>query len=84
MIRTQIQIDESVWEALRHRAFKERESLSVVVRKILRASVEGEKARGASGRSLRKFSFVASGKSSDSKVRVSRDHDSEVADSFSL
>jgi len=35
MVRTQIQLDEETYEALRRRAFTERKSLSAVVRALL-------------------------------------------------
>lgn len=83
-MRTQIQIDKATWEALRHRAFREKESLSAVVRKILRDNVNGKKKHRERTCSIKHFAFVASGRSGGKSVKVSENHDDELANSFAL
>lgn len=71
--RTQIQLDESTYQALRRRAFEEGCSLSALVREIL-----GD-ALGTTGKrpsTLGAFSFVASGTSRQGDLApVSERHD---------
>ena len=61
MKRTQIQLDEHTFEALRRRAFQGRQSLAGMVREILRAHVAPQAERMR--RDASPFSFVASGRS---------------------
>ena len=78
MVRTQLQIDEDVYEALRVKAHRERKSMSAVVRDILRdqLGVAGARVRARRG----KLSFVSSGASGlrDTSVR----HDEALAEDF--
>ena len=68
MIRTQIQLDDQTYEALRQKAFAERKSLSAVVRELLSRAL-GSQTRKA----RRKFTFV--GMVRGRKKDVSARHD---------
>lgn len=82
MIRTQIQLDEEMWEALRNKAFRKKQSLSSVIREILRTYNRREFLRQP--RSFRNFSFVGSGMSSKKTVSTSEKHDKELAKTLNL
>ena len=69
MIRTQVQLDEDLYEALRRKAFTERKSIAATVRAIL-ARALGRPSHG--GRKRRdRFTFVGAvrGKAKDVSVR---------------
>jgi plasmid stability protein len=71
LIRTQIQIDEPTYEALRDRAFKEHRSMSSLVRDLLAQSL-GRAKKSPSKRPLRfRFIGMVRGKAKD----VSERHD---------
>jgi len=81
MKRTQIQLDEPTYEALRRRAFEERRSLSSLVRKLL------ADAMGAGGsrrrRSIKEFASVGAGHSRQGRLSpVSERHDEALADAL--
>ena len=70
MVRTQIQLDERTYEALRRKAFVERKSLSAVVREIV---ARGLGLQGAGRKRGHRFGFIGMvrGKAPD----VSERHD---------
>ena len=71
MIRTQIQIDEPTYDALRDRAFKEHRSISSLVRDLLARSL-GRATESPSKRPIRfRFIGMARGKAK----AVSKHHD---------
>lgn len=75
MVRTQLQIDESTYEALREAAHRQRKSMSAIVRDILQEHLQREKKP-----EMRTFSFVGSGSSGESDV--SARHDEYLAEDF--
>ena len=81
MKRTQIQLDEPTYEALRRRAFEEKRSLSAIIRKLLAAAMEGERPRRR--RSLKEFASVGAGHSRQGRLSpVSERHDEALADAL--
>lgn len=76
MVRTQLQIDEATYDALRRKAHQERKSMSALVREILHEQLETSP--GAKKLLSRDFSFISSGTSgrSDTSVR----HDEALAE----
>ena len=68
MRRTQIQLDEEIYEALRRLAFMRRRSLSAIVRELLREAL------GLSSRNLGDFTFIGAF-SSGKKEAISERHD---------
>ena len=80
MVRTQIQLDQETWEALRYEAFKAKRSLSAIIRDTLKNRTA--KVKNTRVVSIKKFSFVGSGKSSNKKVNVSEDHDQALVKTF--
>ncbi|OHA65659.1 MAG: hypothetical protein A3D64_01695 [Candidatus Wildermuthbacteria bacterium RIFCSPHIGHO2_02_FULL_49_9] len=81
MKRTQIQLEELVWEALRARSFQERRSIAEIIREMVRSQMEKRKARKPY--SIRDFSFIGAGASRGKGAgAVSERHDEEFADSI--
>lgn len=78
MTRTQLQIDDDTYEALRLRAYKERKSMSAVVRELLREGLAlGKRSGGQQGV---RFTFVSSGASGRKDISVR--HDDALAEDF--
>jgi plasmid stability protein len=78
MKRTQIQLDEETYEALRLRAFQEKQSFASIVRSSLREQILAAPRKVK--RPLRTFSFIASGRSQGKgSGKISENHDSELA-----
>jgi hypothetical protein len=77
MVRTQLQIDEKTYEAIRLRAHLERKSISAVVREILSEAL-GRENRGPRGTTS--FSFIGSGASGPNDI--SERHDEALAEDF--
>lgn len=78
MTRTQLQLDDDTYEALRQRAYQERKSLSAVARELLREGLgfsggTREQSRGV-------FTFVGSGASGRGDISVR--HDEALAEDF--
>jgi hypothetical protein len=74
MKRTQIQLEQNVYELLHRRAFQEKRSIAGVIREIIRKEII------SSGRSrfssIKDFKFIASGKSRQGTLKpVSERHD---------
>jgi hypothetical protein len=71
MIRTQVQLDEETYEALRRRAFTEKKSLSAVVRALL------AQALGVTPRKKRRrrynFDFIGKFRGEETDVSVRHD-----------
>ena len=78
MVRTQLQIDDDVYEALRVKAHRERKSMSAVARDILREQL-GVAPAGV-GAKRGRFSFVSSGASGLRDISVR--HDEDLAEDF--
>ena len=78
MVRTQLQLDDDVYEALRVKAHRERKSMSAVARELLREGLSGPKSHPPRGQ--RKFAFVASGTSGRADISVR--HDDALAEDF--
>jgi predicted CopG family antitoxin len=74
MKRTQIQLDEEVYEVLRRRAFREKKSIAGVIREIIRKEIiSSDRSRFSS---IKDFKFIASGQSKQGTLKpVSERHD---------
>lgn len=81
MRRTQIQLDDDLYEALRRRAFEERRSLAAVVRDLL-AQAMGRTPVGA--RRVEDFEIVGVGQSRQSRGArpVSEAHDAALVEAW--
>jgi plasmid stability protein len=78
VVRTQLQIDDDTYEALRLRAHLEHKSMSAVVREVLR---EGLGPKVSNVRERRpKYSFISSGASG--RTDISERHDEVLAEDF--
>lgn len=81
MRRAQIQLDEEVYELLRRRAFKEKESVAGVIREIIGQEIAVS--RGARIPTIRSFKFIGVGRSKQSSGKaVSERHDQALAEVF--
>lgn len=81
MKRTQIQLDEPTYEALRRRAFEEKRSLSSVIRKLLADAMEGGRPRRR--RSLKEFASIGAGRSRQGRLSpISERHDEALAEAL--
>lgn len=77
--RTQIQLDEATYAALRLRAYQQQRSLSAVIRDALAESV-GARPRKRGRRSIKDFPFVGAGTSQQgADAPVSERHDEALA-----
>jgi plasmid stability protein len=81
MKRTQIQLDEEVYELLRRRAFQEKRSIAGVIREIIRKGIiPSDRSRSSS---IKDFKFIASGKSRQGTLKpVSERHDKALKEVF--
>ena len=81
MKRAQIQIDEEVYELLRNRAFKEKKSISGVIREIVKKDIfQLDRHRS---NSMKDFAFIGAGRSKqDSLKPVSERHDEALEEVF--
>ena len=74
MKRTQIQLEQSVYDLLRRRAFQEKRSIAGVIREIISKEVIPSGPPRIS--SIKDFKFIASGKSRQGTLKpVSERHD---------
>ena len=81
MKRTQLQLDESTYLALRERAYKEGRSISAVAREILTGALGRRRAKWRLGE--KDFSFVAAGASRQGALApVSERHDEALAEAL--
>lgn len=71
MVRTQLQLDDKTYEALRTKAHREHKSLSAVAREILHEHLEPE--GKVTPELRRRFSFISSGSSGRSDISVRHD-----------
>lgn len=80
--RTQIQLDEVTYSALRLRAYQERRSLSAVIRDALAQSL-GTRPGKLTRRSIKDFPFVGAGQSRQgADAPVSERHDEALEKSW--
>ena len=81
MKRAQIQVEEEVYELLRHRAFKEKKSIAGVIREIVKRDIsETDPHRPFS---VKDFPFIGMGRSKqDSLKSVSERHDEALEEAF--
>jgi hypothetical protein len=79
MKRTQIQIDERTYGALRRRAFREGRSISAVVRECLAVSLG--LASGRRKTTIKDFTFIGAGRSRQEKLSpIPERHDEALVD----
>ena len=78
MVRTQLQLDDKTYEALRVAAYNRRKSMSAVVREILHDYLESP--AGTKPDSFQSFSFVGSGASGHRDI--STKHDEALSEDF--
>ncbi len=81
MKRAQIQLDEEVYELLRHRAFKEKKSIAGVIREIVKRDIsQSDRHRSFS---IKDFAFVAAGRSKHGPLKpLSERHDEALEEAF--
>lgn len=78
MIRTQIQLEDSTWERLRHIAFQRKRSIAAVIREMIRAQVSPQQKAKLH---LGDFTFIGSGRSRGKGAgTIAERHDEEFAD----
>lgn len=81
MRRTQIQLDERTYEALRRRAFERGRSISSVVRELLAQSLGTGRAKRRP--TIKDFTFIAAGRSRQDRLSpVSERHDEALAEAL--
>lgn len=81
MKRTQIQLDERTYEALRRRAFEKGCSISSLVRDLLARSLEIDKP--AQRHTIKDFTFIGAGRSrQDRRPPVSERHDEALEEAL--
>lgn len=81
MRRTQIQLDERTYEALRRRAFEKGCSISSLVREVLAYSLGTGKPKQRT--SIKDFSFIGAGRSRQGRLSpVSERHDEALEDAL--
>ena len=81
MKRAQIQVEEEVYELLRHRAFKEKKSIAGVIREIVKRDIsETDPHRPFS---VKDFTFIGIGRSKQGSLKpVSERHDEALEEAF--
>jgi len=81
MKRAQVQIDEEVYELLRHRAFKEKKSIAGIIREIVKKDIFQSDRRRSS--SVKNFKFIGVGRSKQGSLKpVSERHDEALEEAF--
>ena len=81
MKRAQVQIDEEIYELLRHWAFKEKKSIAGVIREIVKKDISQSDRHRSS--SVKNFKFVGSGRSKQGTLKpVSERHDEALEEAF--
>ena len=79
MRRTQIQLDEATYQALKRKAFDCGVSMSALLRELVR----GQLILARAPRSLENFTFIGSGQSKQGRLApVSERHDEALAEDF--
>ena len=81
MKRAQIQLDEEVYELLRHRAFKEKKSISGVIREIVKRDLpQSDRPQPFS---VKDFTFIGTARSKQGSHKpVSERHDEALEEAF--
>ena len=80
MRRTQVQLDEAMYQVLRTRAFERGISMAALIRELLREHLGGGT---TAPRRLNDFRFIGSGGSSESGLEpISERHDEALAEDF--
>jgi predicted DNA-binding protein len=81
MKRAQIQLDEEVYELLRHRAFNEKKSIAGVIREIIEKDIsQCDRHRSSS---VKDFAFIGTGRSKQGLLKpVSERHDEALEEAF--
>jgi predicted CopG family antitoxin len=81
MKRAQIQLEEEVYELLRHRAFKEKKSIAGVIREIVKKDIpQSDRHRTFS---VKDFAFIGVGRSKQGPLKpVSERHDEALTEAF--
>ena len=78
MIRTQIQLEDSMWERLRQIAFERKQSIAAVIREMIRTQVSPKRKTKLR---MEDFTFIGSGRSRGKGAgTISERHDEEFAD----
>ena len=78
MIRTQIQLEDSMWERLRQIAFQRKSSVAAVIREMIRTQVSPKRKTKLR---MEDFTFIGSGRSRGKGAgTISERHDEEFAD----
>ena len=78
MIRTQIQLEDSMWERLRQIAFQRKSSIAAVIREMIRTQVSPKRKTKLR---MEDFTFIGSGRSRGKGAgTVAERHDEEFAD----
>jgi hypothetical protein len=81
MKRAQIQLDEEIYERIRHQAFKEKKSIAGLIREILKKDISQSDRRPSS--SVKDFRFVGVGRSKQGPFKpVSERHDEALEEVF--
>lgn len=82
MKRTQVQLDEATYEALRRQSYEERRSMSALIRDLVARSM-GTTPRRSRPRHLAQFPFIGAGRSKQGRLSpVSERHDEALADAL--
>ncbi len=81
MKRVQIQLEESVYDQLRHRAFQQKKSIARIIRESIKKEMTlSERAKLSS---VKDFKFIASGRSKQGTIGpVSERHDEALQEAF--
>ena len=81
MKRAQIQVEEEVYELLRHRAFKEKKSIAGVIREIVKR--EFYQSDRHQPFSVKHFTFIGVGRSKQGSLKpISERHDEALEEAF--
>ena len=82
MKRAQIQVEEDVYELLRHRAFKEKKSIAGVIREIVKRDIFQSDDRYRPS-SVKDFTFIGKGRSKQGALKpISERHDEALEEAF--
>ena len=81
MKRAQIQVEEEMYELLRHRAFKEKKSIAGVIREIVERDISQTRPHRLF--SVKDFTFIGIGRSKQGSLKpVSERHDEALEEAF--
>lgn len=84
MKRTQIQLDDATYEAVRRRAYERNRSMSSVVREALAKAFGAESGVEERKWTLEDFTFIGTGSDPDNRpdAPVSENHDDALAEAY--